>query len=183
MRAFLAVELDADVRARLVAVQHELAARGAAVRWVRGDALHITVKFLGSVTEKTLTAIYDDLRSVTSSGQPSAVFTGLHVFPDARRPRVIWARVACPALTTLCTVIEYGTTPLGIAPESRPLVPHVTLGRLTDPRTWPRLESAVRAHADTTFGTCAFPALVALRSDLRPGGALYTKLWSIPFGA
>jgi 2'-5' RNA ligase len=183
MRAFLAVEPDAEVHARLVAVKQELAGCGAAVRWVRDDALHITVKFLGSVTRETLAAIHADLGSITSSGQPMAGFAGLGVFPDARRPRVLWARVRCEALTTLCTIIEHSTTPLGVAPESRPLVPHVTLGRLTSPRTWPRLEPTVLAHARTNFGTCTFPALVAFRSDLRPGGALYTKLWSIPFGA
>jgi 2'-5' RNA ligase len=69
-----------------------------------------------------------------------------------------------------------------VAPETRPFTAHVTLGRVRDRDGWATLGAAIAARGDERFGDGACTELIALRSDLRPGGALYTKLWSIPFG-
>ena len=59
---------------------------------------------------------------------------------------------------------------------------HLTLGRVNGTRGWKPLAEILTARADEDFGACVFAELIAFRSDLRPGGALYTTLWSIPFG-
>jgi 2'-5' RNA ligase len=71
----------------------------------------------------------------------------------------------------------------GLAPERRAFLPHVTLGRVRDTRAWAPLGAAVRARLTEVVGKCRFDALAAYSSDLRPDGAVYTKRWSIPFGA
>jgi 2'-5' RNA ligase len=71
---------------------------------------------------------------------------------------------------------------LGFAPEARTFRAHITLGRVSDTRGWSGLDAALRAHATTELGTCRLTELIAYRSDLRRGGAVYTKLWTIPFG-
>ena len=184
LRAFLAVEISADGRARLVARAAELARLGAAVRWVREDALHVTLKFLGAVRADTLVALRAALETPLAAVPPlDAVVRGLGVFPDWRRPRVVWAGVDCAPLTAVAAAVDAAAAPLGLARETRPFTAHVTLGRVRATRGWAPLEAALRARADEAFGNCPFTALIALRSDLRPDGAVYTKLWSIPFGA
>ena len=54
--------------------------------------------------------------------------------------------------------------------------------RVNGTRGWTPLAEALVARAGEDFGACALAELIAFRSDLRPGGALYTKQWSIPFG-
>lgn len=184
MRAFLAVDLDTDVQARLVALKAELARHGAAVRWVRDEGLHITVKFLGSVSEDTLDTIHDALAPQLAQRPPlDATVGGLRVLPDARRPRVVCVGVDCPRLAEVAAAADAVAARHGIAPETRAFLPHVTLGRVRDPRQWAPLGAALRARPTEVVGKCRFDALLAYSSDLRPDGAVYTKRWSIPFGA
>ena len=86
MRAFVAVELPRDIRDRLVAVKHELARHRAAVRWVRDDNLHLTIKFLGDVAAEALEALHADLTAGLRTTPPlAATVRGLGVFPHRRR--------------------------------------------------------------------------------------------------
>lgn len=184
IRAFLAVDLDTDVRARLVALKAELARHGAAVRWVRADSLHVTVKFLGSVNDATLSALRDGLTERLTHLPPlDATVAGLRVLPDARRPRVVCVDIDCPRLAEVAAAADAVAARHGIAPETRAFLPHVTLGRVRDPRQWAPLGTALRARPTEVVGKCRFNALHAYSSDLRPDGAVYTKRWSIPFGA
>ena len=183
MRAFLAVDLGADVHARLVGVKRELEQLGAAVRWVRDDNLHVTVKFLGNVGEDALGELRGTLDAALRDTAPmAATVRGLGAFPDLRRARVVWAGVDCPPLPALAARVDAAAARIGVAPETRPFRAHLTLGRVNGTRGWKPLAEALAARAEEDFGRCAFAELVAFRSDLRPGGALYTKQWSIPFG-
>ena len=51
MRLFAAIDLPAQARERVAAVQTKLAETKADVRWVVPANLHITVKFFGEVEE------------------------------------------------------------------------------------------------------------------------------------
>ena len=103
--------------------------------------------------------------------------------PSRRRPRVFWVGLDCAPLAALAAAIDAALVPLGFAPEQRPFRPHITLGRATGGSGGPeRLEQALERHWHDDFGDCALRELIAYRSDLRRGGAVYTKLWTIPFG-
>jgi 2'-5' RNA ligase len=183
MRAFLALDLTPEVHARLVEVKRELAHLGAAVRWVRDDNLHVTVKFLGNVAENALDEVRALLHAALRDSAPMAASVhGLGAFPDLRRARVVWAGVECAPLPALAAQVDAAAARVGVAPETRPFRAHLTLGRVNGMRGWTPLARVLAARAGEDFGACVFAELVAFRSDLRPGGALYTKLWSIPFG-
>ncbi len=184
MRAFLAVDLDADVHARLVALKTDLARHGAAVRWVRDQGLHVTVKFLGSVTDATLSALRDALTERLTHVAPlDATVHELQVLPDPRRPRVVCVGIDCPGLAAVAAAADAVAATHGIASETRVFRPHVTLGRVRETRNWAPLDGALRARLTEVVGKCRVDALHAYSSDLRPDGAVYTKRWSIPFGA
>ncbi|MBX3025211.1 RNA 2',3'-cyclic phosphodiesterase [bacterium] len=183
MRAFLALEPAPDVRARLAAVTAELARHRAAVRWARDDQLHVTVKFLGDVEDAALDALRSALAAALAGTAPlAAEVRGLGAFPDLRRPRVLWAGVECAALAAIAPAIDAAAAAVGVAPEARPFHAHVTLGRVRDAALGRALRHEIEARAQAAFGACVFRELAAFRSDLRRDGALYTKLWSIPFG-
>ena len=184
MRTFLAVCVAADVAARIVELKRELAATGADVRWVRDDGLHATVKFLGSIAAAALDEMRDALRRALAVIAPfDAKVAGIGGFPNLRRPRVLWIGMEAEALPRLAAAVEETAARFGFAPENRAFRCHVTLGRVSSLTGWPRLEAAVRSRAGEQFGNSAIEELVAFRSDLRRGGAVYTKLWTIPFVA
>lgn len=182
LRAFLTVQISPEIHARLVSLKDELARSGADVRWVRETGLHATVIFLGSIEAPTLEQIHQQLAVALRSLRPFDVrVSGLGVFPNLRRPRVVWAGLHSPKLPALARETGAVTARFGFPPEERPFEAHITLGRVKSPRGWPRLEKSLEAHWQDELGRCMVSELTAYRSDLRPDGAVYTKLWSIPF--
>jgi RNA 2',3'-cyclic 3'-phosphodiesterase len=184
IRSFLAVCIAADVAARIVELKRELAATGADVRWARDDGLHATVKFLGSIAAAALEEMREALRRALAGFAPfDAKVAGIGGFPHLRRPRVLWIGLDAESLPRLAAAVEETAARFGFAPEGRAFRCHLTLGRVSSLAGWPRLEAVVRRRAGEEFGTSAIEELVAFRSDLRRGGAVYTKLWTIPFVA
>ena len=181
VRAFLAVHVDEAIHAALARLRDELAAIRSDVRWVRNEGLHATLKFLGSVPAEQLEQIRGTLAAVGVQHALCDVrVAGMGVFPSMRRPRVVWVGMHGDALTPLARAVEDAVAPFGFAPERRPFHAHITLGRVNGPRGWPRVEEALKAHWSDDLGICTIDEIVAYRSDLRSGGAVYTKLWSIP---
>lgn len=180
LRAFLAVELETGVRCALVRLKRELAARAPRVRWVRDDGLHVTVKFLGSVTPTRLDAVREALVPVVAAFAPFGVSVhGLGVFPSPRRPRVVWAGLQSDRLPRLAEAVERALEPLGFAPEGRPFRAHVTLGRIDAPQAWASLGEALEMHRNDDLGSSHVRELIAFRSELQRGGAIYSRLWAI----
>ena len=183
VRTFFAVEVAPDIHAALVDLKRDLAQAGAAVRWVRDEGLHATVKFLGGVPEAMLPDLRAALTDTVGAWPPlPAAVRGLGMFPNPKRPRVIWVGLDCQPLTDLAEAVDGALEPLGFARENRPYHAHITLGRVKELRGWAALDAILQAHRADDFGVCTVSELIAYRSDLRRDGALYTKLWTIPFG-
>jgi 2'-5' RNA ligase len=180
IRSFVAIDVEPAVRAALGALQAELAAVRADVRWVRPDGLHVTLKFLGAVAPDRLDAVRAGL-ALALAGQPALRVRvgGLGAFPSWRRPRVVWVALAGDGLSALAARVEAALSALGFPAESRPFTPHLTLGRVNSPRGWPALEALLKAHLQDNFGGSRVDAVTLYRSTLQAGGAVYTPLWTI----
>jgi 2'-5' RNA ligase len=152
-----------------------------AIAWVAPDNLHITLKFLGSLDEARLADVVATIASVVTTPAFDVLLRGLGAFPAPARPRVIWAGAAdAPAFTDLATALEGGFAGLGFPPEERGFTPHVTLGRVREPRRDPALAAMLCAAATRPFGTLRVARVSLMRSDLSPRGARYTELHGWP---
>ena len=141
--------------------------RGFPVRWVRPEALHLTLKFLGDVDDAREPTLRAALGQV-GGGPVTVHIEGFGVFPDFRRPRIVWAGVARdPALELLQHRVEQVFAPLGFPSEARPFRPHVTLGR-GDCRG---VESSLAAIAFSA--TTIITDLDLMQSTPQSGGAVY----------
>ncbi len=68
--------------------------------------------------------------------------------------------------------------PLGYEPDRKPFHPHLTLARIKSMRGAKGLMDVVESHKDALGGFCPVERVVLFKSDLRPGGAVYTALHS-----
>ncbi len=138
LRLFVAIELPAPVRTVLAQMQTELRrVRGAEVKWVDPDSMHLTLQFLGAVAPEGVPAIEAALQRAAGATHAHVLrVEAAGAFPNARRARVLWAGVGGETSTLQSLVTELGSqlAPLGYPPESRPFSPHLTLGRARDPR-------------------------------------------------
>src|SRR5439155_6307495 len=100
------------------------------VRW-GGGGIHVTLKFLGEVGDDREPEVAAALgRAAAGARTLPLALEGFGVFPDFRRPRVVWAGIAPePGLEILQHRVEQEFAPLGFPVEARPFRPHVTLGR------------------------------------------------------
>lgn len=176
MRLFVALNLPPAVREALWAATAPLRELGLPVNWVRGDGIHLTLKFLGEVGDDREAEITAALGRAAAGARTLALaLAGFGVFPDFRRPRVVWAGIAPePGLEILQHRVEQEFAPLGFPSEARPFRPHVTLGRArrdARPRDFAGLEPAL---ARLEFAqTAVVSALDMMQSTLGSGGAVY----------
>ncbi len=178
VRAFFAWELPADAKAALGALAAELRARpdGDAVRWVRSEGYHVTLRFLGSVESAVVPALVTAVQSELAAAKPFEVVLGApHAFPSARQPRVVVVAVEPEApLAALAERIEAGVVAAGLPAERRRFRAHLTLGRVRSRRL------PVLAAEPLATGPLAVREVVLFRSDLDRDGSRYTPLAQLP---
>src|SRR5882762_10583148 len=129
MRIFIGIDLDPEVRARIERFVEGVGGFASEARWVRPEALHITLKFIGEQPPERVEAITERLRRMEGSAFEIQA-GGYGFFPTAKAPRVFWIGIhAGPQLAELAESIDIAAAELGVPREDRPYSPHLTLAR------------------------------------------------------
>ena len=184
IRAFLAIEPPDDILSAVIGLQEKLrrVIKGK-IAWTRAGSQHITLKFFGDVPTEDIDAIGRSVQNRLQAGwSVNLKIAGLGLFPDARKPRVLWCAAAgdVAKLAALQKQLDNDFAPLGFAPETRPFRPHLTLARIREPQTVRGLNEALEGQADFFTGQFNVHELILFQSRLRPEGAVYTKLAAFP---
>lgn len=171
LRAFVALELESDVRARLAQSLLELGSILGGVRLVPLDSIHLTLRFLGPARPAQLERLKTALAAAAAFCPPLAArIGGAGMFPERGAPRVLWIGLTtAPELRPLQAACERAARAAGFPPEHRPFRPHLTVGRFRGraPRKpLPALE----------LGETTLRSLVLFQSELRREGARHTPL-------
>ena len=185
MRVFLAIELDTETRSALETFQRDLHKCLPPINWVRPQSWHLTVKFLGEIEENQLEPIQRAVeKAVSHFSSFSLQIEGFGGFPHLRMPRVLWAGVSgqVDELQLLALQVEEALSPLGFPSESKPFRPHLTLARIKDRAREVGVslsKSDVLQHVHF-FGNLLVERLCLFKSELKPTGAIYQRLWEAP---
>lgn len=177
IRAFVALPLPEETRARLAVVQHLLPLP----RRVEPENLHITLAFLGEHPPAQLEDLHDELSTLRQPGFGVA-FAGLGTF-GGDAPRLVHAAVAMSEpLTRLQRKVAQAARAVGITLKARRFMPHVTLARFRpEEADLARLAPAVAAGVGPLPGFTA-SRFALYRSDLTRHGPQYAELTSYPLG-
>jgi 2'-5' RNA ligase len=188
-RLFVALEPPDPVRRRLAALADELrraaGRHGEEVRWVPPANVHLTLQFLGAVPEERVAAVETALRAAAGEARPlSLAVHGVGGFPNARRPRVVWAGLQgeLAPLAALVAALGARLAKLGYPPEDRPFSPHLTLGRAREGRGAPGLAGALAGVAQEAPAPWRAAELVLFESHLSPRGPRYEAIARAPLG-
>lgn len=182
MRLFVALDLSGPVRAAITQFCDKLRRAFPSARWVRPEGIHVTLKFIGETAEDKMGPIRETLAAIRSPAPVDMKFRGVGFFPDERRPRVFWVGIhASPNLAEIAAEVESRLAALGIAPESRPFRPHLTLARLDSAHGIEKLRAVLEETGDVEFGTVHTGEMYLYRSELGRGGARYTRLETFAF--
>ena len=178
VRSFVAVEIqDKQVLSKIREIQYILSSIGADVKLVEPENIHLTMKFLGDISEvklEKIKAIISDL-----SFEPFIMtLSNVGVFPNMNRPRTIWAGInsGVESLAKIHKIIESRLNELGFQRDNRSFNPHITLGRVRGVRNRDLLVNAFLDVADTSFGEVNVNAVFLKKSVLTNRGPIYSNL-------
>jgi 2'-5' RNA ligase len=176
MRLFVAIEIDPTVRDRIAEFASRLKPHLSNARWSRPEGLHITLKFLGNVSDDKRSSIEGKLRSINAQSFSLSV-RDAGVFPNAKSPRVLWVGLDAPKnLADLAGQIDAAMGELGFVREKRAFTPHVTLARFSDRDKRSDASAALSATPKAGFGTMTATEFHLYESKLSPQGSRYIKL-------
>ena len=186
IRAFIAVELPAELKSELAELEGQLIKNSPlVVKWVDPNNIHITLKFLGEISEDSIEDLMLAIEESTQGIQPFKLeVREVGAFPNLERAQVLWVRVKgeLDKITQLQKRIESNTEQLGFPRESRAFSPHLTLGRVRNearPNERHRLGKLLTDTSFTATNNIDVHAVDLMRSHLTPTGPVYTCIGSV----
>lgn len=186
VRLFVACEVPEDTRQAITTVIEELRSRsGIAVRWIRPEGIHVTLKFLGEVPVKQLPAIKLAVQEAVLVNSPFDLeFSNIGTFGGREGLRIMWVGIAGDVLRLekLVRDVNAALGVVGFEAERRPFRPHLTLGRVRD-----EIPTRQRAEIEVAVGKMDVPPATwrtnqvsLMRSRLTTTGAQYEVIATFP---
>lgn len=179
VRAFIACDIPESLLDKISSIQDKLKGLDADVSWTKVSGIHITMKFLGDIEEDSIEKVAAVIEGASEGQNPFEVrVKGSGAFPNLRNPRVAWLGVEDEAkgLRQLQQPLDDGLKALGFEPEEREFKPHLTLGRVKGQKGKERLAAAVSELKALDLGSFKVDRVMLYKSELKPTGAIYTKL-------
>jgi 2'-5' RNA ligase len=193
IRAFIAIDISTEIQTKLGEVSAELQRRlsDVPIRWVPVEKIHLTLKFLGDVSIANIEMLERIIQTEVSNRPVFENSVGEQgAYPTNRRPRVLWVAVqAPPELNSIQQGIDIETARLGYAREKRSFSPHLTIGRVSRGANSAEIRTISDVLCSFTvgfLGASRVRSVHLVKSDLKPGGAVYTKLYTanlVPVGS
>jgi RNA 2',3'-cyclic 3'-phosphodiesterase len=179
-RLFVAIEIEADAKARLQSVLDPWRERFPEARWVPSSNWHVTLAFLGPTWPRLMGWVDAKVAAVAASSSPfTTALDGLGAFPTTRRAKVVWAGLDDAG--DHCASLAKGLSE-ALSQEfdldRRPLRPHLTVARSDPPLELPE------GFAATPLRTDPFRVdrLIVFRSILERPAARYEPVGIHPLG-
>lgn len=183
IRLFIALDLPKEVKTYLSQIIEDMKSKGANIKWVTADNIHLTMKFLGNTEPSKVDLIKNALNNTIKITKP--IETNLSIlggFPNLNKPRVIWIDIEKNRELIIRTAkdIETSLTDVGFETENKKFTPHLTLGRVKDLQNFEILDSYLQNLQLKPFDFI-FESLSLIKSTLTQQGPIYKKLHTIQF--
>ncbi len=182
MRCFIAINLNPSVKADIKAFiqENNLYQNLKGVKWVKPENFHITLAFLGEISDKQAFTIKEMLENISTKHEAFSIeLSGSGFFPNIKKPKVFWLGIKeQPKLLKLKNDIDKGLTECNIQYDKKPFSPHLTIGRIKSP-----IKIKPEILEELNFNTCFWVTEIFLmKSDLFPDGPVYSELYSFKLG-
>lgn len=180
IRTFIAIELEPRVQDECGRLQERFKAVAPEVKWVAPHNIHLTLKFLGSITASQVEEVKKILTEVSAKFKGfELTLQGIGAFPKPEYPKVVWAGVdeGKERLAECAELLEKSLERVGFPRETRAFSPHLTLGRikfLKDRRGFASLINSLDFKAQNRVQV---ERITLMKSTLTPKGPIYTPLF------
>jgi 2'-5' RNA ligase len=178
MRLFIAVDMPDEIVAEAKKVQALLQRKKFFKgKFVDGDGMHITIKFLGDVDESQLPAIDAALQKIRYAPM-QAELGAADFFSAESHIKIIFLRLICPALGELARAIDASLAGM-FEKEPRAFVSHLSLVRVRQEYNTPALMATINALKIPRI-SCTISEFVLKKSEPSGNGSVYTDIKRYP---
>ena len=182
VRSFICVEINkSEVVSKIEELISKIKFNG--VRPVKSNQLHLTLKFLGEVTDAQLGAIKQVIQTIEFPSFDISL-EGMGCFPNLNYIRVAWIgmKEGSENLKQLAELVEGKLNPIGFPREKRRFSPHLTLARIKKLRNSDKkqLTTIIQNSKTIHIGVQLIDELILKKSTLTPKGAIYENLLVVP---
>jgi 2'-5' RNA ligase len=175
-RLFVALRPPRPVRDILRAAMHGISG----ARWQSDEQLHLTLRFIGEVDHHQAEDIAAALGALHAPGIATRI-AGVDVFERQGRAHMAWAGVEPhEPLATLHRKVDQLLARVGIAPETRAFLPHITLARLN--RGSGPVAPFLALNSDLASPPFEFGHVTLYESEMGHGGSRYHPVARYPLG-
>jgi len=179
MRIFISIELPDEIKKNLDKLMAKLKETEAAVKWVKAENLHLTLKFLGWVEDKQLDNLIKLTKEAVSGFESFKIsFENLGTFPSGENPKIIWVGTdkGGQELCKLAKNLEQTLAAAGYSKESREFRSHITIGRVKKKQGADKLKEKIKSLSAPKFGEVLVDRISIMESTLTKSGAIYKKI-------
>lgn len=168
MRCFIGVDLKGDVVEKVRDAQKELVSPF--LRLIPFDMVHITLKFLGEISDEKVKEVSEELGKIES--KPFSVkFKGVGAFPTRKYMRVVWVGCEGEGLHGLVEKIDRRLAPIGFKKER--FSGHLTIARVSGKVD---IGKFFEKYEGAEFGEMMVDSFVLKKSTLTPKGAVHAPI-------
>lgn len=179
VRSFVAIDIDdAQILKRIEELQREFMRLGLDAKLVEKENLHITLRFLGEIPAARVEEVARSL-STLKFAKFQIWLSGVGVFPDLNRPRVVWIGVTkgSEELVRLAELVRSLVDRYAAHVEDREFTPHLTIARVKSGRGVEKLREFVKQKASADFGSFVVDKVKLKKSVLTPRGPIYSDIF------
>ncbi len=188
-RTFIALGLHVSLQRFLGEVIRQGGAVLPAISWVDPASLHLTLAFLGELTDEQLAQVRQATEVASEQLSPFEYrLSRLGTFGSPRQPRVIWMGIdeSSGRLVQLHRALQSELELRGFEVERRPLAAHLTLARIKSPLPPDQLQFLQHlqetVQVPSSLPSQAVTQVNVMKSELTRSGARYTCLWAYNLG-
>lgn len=180
VRTFIAGRLSEKVQDKIYGFQRKLRHEFKDIRWIKKENLHLTLKFLGNIPANSINPVSEILdKTLDDFPIININLMDLGVFPDERRPRVLWIGLDgdIQRLGHIANLINRDVSVLGFPENRNHFSPHITIGRFKKKNYGRNIIDLVTNLGREINGSVLMDEIVLYESRLSSSGAAYYPLF------
>ncbi len=183
LRTFIALPIKVEKQFLLAREELMAALSNERITWVDPPNYHVTIRFLGSTSPELVKKIKLSMREgLEEAGKTIVNLGAMGSFGLPKSPRVIWVGFEDSSLfKELDGQVEAKLKACGIKPADLPFRPHLTLGRIRTLKDISHYKQVSESLKNRFLGKVEIDRMVFYRSELGPGGPVYTPLEEVLF--
>ena len=177
LRAFLAIDVDEDLKAKMYKIIKEFKQIDANIKYVDLENLHLTLKFFGDIDTEGIDLLTSKIENVVSGFDKFPIkIKGCGAFPNTNRIKVIWLGIDEDTIVKrLHDELDKEFVQLGFEKDKK-FSSHLTIGRMKNAKGKDKVKSAIEKYGEVEIGEMCVDKIILKKSTLTPQGPIYEDL-------